>query len=357
MFHLRDRELSLAIVRELRQEEQRLRLMHVCGTHQETVVRFGLDALLREAGVTIVQGPGCPVCVTTPREIEMALALAREGITVATYGDMVRVPGASGSLAAVKAQGGDVRIVYDVHEAVALAREGRETVFVAAGFETTAPATAAALLQNPPETFSVLSCHRLIPPALETLLGLGEVALDGIIDPGHVSVIIGIEPYRALSRSFGIPQVIAGFEPLDVLMAVRMLARQVKEGRCEVENEYSRAVSPEGNRRAQDILHRVFIPTDAPWRGFSVIPRSKLVLRPAFARYDAERRYSDLLDVPGEKKLSEPPGCRCGEVLRGLVPPHACSLFGDQCRPEHPVGPCMVSREGSCHIEFRYGHD
>jgi len=357
MFHLRDRELSLAVVRELQREGQRLRIMHVCGTHQDTVVRFGLDALLREAGVSIVQGPGCPVCVTTSGEIEMAVALAREGVIVATYGDMVRVPGISGSLASVQTRGGDVRVVYDVHEAVALARGGRETVFVAAGFETTAPATAAALLRDPPETFSVLSCHRLIPPALEAILSLGEVALDGIIDPGHVSVIIGVEPYRSLSRSFGIPQVIAGFEPLDVLMAVHMLARQVREGRCEVENEYSRAVDPEGNTRAQDILHQVFTPVDAPWRGFSTIPRSKLALRPAFARYDAERRYPEVLDPVREQEDVQPPGCRCGEVLRGLLPPRDCALFGKACTPEHPVGPCMVSREGSCHIEYRYGHD
>ncbi len=357
MFQLRDKELARAVVERLKARDDRLTVMHVCGTHQDTIVRHGLDGMLEECGVRIVQGPGCPVCVTTPREIEMAIALAEAGVTVATFGDMLRVPGDDGSLQKVKAEGGDVRVVYDINEAINIAEQGTEVVFIAVGFETTAPTTASALRSDPPDTFSVLSCHRLIPPAIEAILAAGEVALDGIIAPGHVSVIIGASPYEPLSRRHHIPQVVAGFEPVDVLMGIWMLARQVDEGRNEVENEYRRVVSPEGNQRAQRAIDEVFEPVDAPWRGFPVIPASKLALRPRFAPHDASRRYADLLAPLREHEFEEPPGCICGDVLRGVCPPEACNLFGTRCTPRHPVGPCMVSREGSCNIAFRYSHD
>jgi hydrogenase expression/formation protein HypD len=357
MFHLRDKELSRSIIRDIKKTDLPLRIMHVCGTHQDTIVRFGLERLLRDVRVSIVQGPGCPVCVTTPYEIEQAIALARAGMTVTTYGDMLRVPGVADSLASVKAQGGDVRVVYDVHDAVSLARDGCEVVFVAAGFETTAPATASVLLQNPPRGFSVLSCHRLIPPAITAILGMGEVALDGIIDPGHVSVIIGIEPYRPISQTFSIPQVIAGFEPVDVLMAIRMVAHQILEGRCEVENEYARVVRDAGNPKAKAALNEVFSVVDSPWRGFASIPNSKLALKSSFADHDAAIRYEEILAPLQDRDFHEPPGCRCGAVLRGIMPPEECALFGDPCTPLHPVGPCMVSREGSCNIAYRYGYD
>jgi hydrogenase expression/formation protein HypD len=357
MFHLRDKGLSDSIIRDIKEMGQPLRVMHVCGTHQDTIVRFGLERLLRNAQVAIVQGPGCPVCVTTPYEIEQAIALARAGITVTTYGDMLRVPGATDSLASVRAQGGDVRVVYDIHDALSLARKGREVVFVAAGFETTAPATASILLQNPPPTFSVLSCHRLIPPAIAAILDMGEVALDGIIDPGHVSVIIGTEPYKPISRDYHIPQVIAGFEPVDVLMAIRLLAHQVQDGRCEVENEYSRAVRDDGNSKAQAVLNEVFTVVSGPWRGFASIPHSILSLKSAFVEHDACARYEEVLAPLHDQNFHEPPGCRCGAVLRGILPPDECALFGHSCTPLHPVGPCMVSREGSCNIAYRYDHD
>ena len=357
MFQLRDKELARAIVEQLKSRDERLTVMHVCGTHQDTIVRHGLDGLLEECNVNIVQGPGCPVCVTTPREIEMAIALAEAGVTVATFGDMLRVPGAETSLQTVKARGGDVRVVYDINEAVKLAEQGTEVVFIAVGFETTAPTTASVLLRELPDTFSVLSCHRVIPPAVEAILQAGEVALNGLIDPGHVSVIIGASPYESISRRHGIPQVIAGFEPIDVLMAVWMLARQVDEGRSEVENEYSRAVSQEGNQRALQAIDEVFEPVDAAWRGFPVIPDSKLALRSCFTEHDASRRYADVLAPVAAMDFKEPPGCICGDVLRGVCTPEECALFAGKCTPQHPVGPCMVSREGSCNIAFRYTHD
>lgn len=357
MFQLRDKELARAVVERLKERDDPLTVMHVCGTHQDTIVRHGLDGMLEEAGVRIVQGPGCPVCVTTPREIEMAIALAEAGVTVATFGDMLRVPGADGSLQAVKTTGGDVRVVYDINEAIKIAEQGTEVVFIAVGFETTAPTTASALRGDLPDTFSVLSCHRLIPPAITAILQAGEVALDGILDPGHVSVIIGTAPYEPISRRHGIPQVVAGFEPVDVLMGIWMLARQVDGGRSEVENEYRRAVSPEGNHRALQAIDEVFEPVDASWRGFPVIPDSKLALRPRFADHDASRRYEDILSPLREQEFEEPPGCMCGDVLRGVCAPEECNLFGKKCTPRHPVGPCMVSREGSCNITFRYSHD
>ncbi len=357
MFQLRDRELARAVVERLRERDEPLTAMHVCGTHQDTIVRHGLDGLLRECDVRIAQGPGCPVCVTTPCEIEMAIALAEAGVTVATFGDMLRVPGAGTSLQTAKARGADVRVVYDINEAVKLAEQGAEVVFIAVGFETTAPTTAAVLLRDLPAGFSVLSCHRVIPPAMEAILAAGEVALDGLIDPGHVSVIIGTSPYEDISRRHGIPQVVAGFEPVDVLMAIWMLARQVDEGRSQVENEYRRAVSREGNPRALRAIDEVFEPVDASWRGFPVIPGSKLALRPRFEEHDAARRYEDLLAPVMDMDFDEPPGCLCGDVLRGVCTPEECALFGKKCTPRHPVGPCMVSREGSCNIAFRYSHD
>lgn len=359
MFRLRDRELSNLIAKKLKEMELDLQIMHVCGTHQDTIVKFGLDGILKECGIKIVQGPGCPVCVTTPEEIEMGIKLAESGITVATFGDMVRVPGTEKSLQSVKAEGGDIRVVYGINEAVELAERnpGREVAFMAVGFETTAPATAAVLLRDIPENFSVVSCHRYTPPAMVKLLGLGEIALDGIIDPGHVSVIIGERGYEEVSRRYGIPQVIAGFEPIDVMMGVWMIARQVEEGRGEIENEYKRCVRYEGNVKALKALDEVFEPKDAKWRGFPLIENSKMAIRKRFEEHDAEKRYEDVLEDMKNMEFREPPGCRCGEVLRGLISPAECPLFGKACRPQSPVGPCMVSVEGACNIDYRYKND
>ena len=355
MIQLRDRTSADKILQRLASMNLNLTLMHVCGTHQDTIVRYGLDTLLKDCGVKIRQGPGCPVCVTTATEIEEAVTLARRGKTVATYGDMLRVPGASGSLADARSEGAKVKVVYSITDAVKLAEQTEdEVVFVAIGFETTAPSTAITLLGKTPGNFSVLSCHRYLPPALEALLGMGELKLQGIIEPGHVSTIIGTKPYEEISKKYRLPQVIAGFEPLDVLMAVYMIARQVQTSKAIVENEYSRTVREEGNPRAVKALSEVFKPGDSKWRGFPSIPRSKMKLKSEFAASNAEERFSDDLKTVIGTEFSEPAGCGCDRVLRGLMEPQECALFGEACTPQRPVGACMVSMEGSCNIEYRY---
>ncbi len=355
MFRYRSEEIAQQIVKKLKALELTLRVMHVCGTHQDTLVRFGLDSMLKEAGVEVRAGPGCPVCVTTAKEIEEAIALARAGKVVATFGDMFRVPGVRESLADVKAEGFDIRMVYSITDCLGIAEKtDKDVVFFSIGFETTAPTPASVILNNPPENFSILSAHRLIPPAMDALIQMGELKIDGFIDPGHVSAIIGAAAYEFLSRNYKIPQVIAGFEPLDLLVAIYMLAMQVHRGEARVENEYARVVKHEGNEKAKRIMEEVFEPCDVSWRGFSVIPGSGLTVKEEFADHDARKRYEDeLSELYSEYK--EPEGCRCGEILRGVVFPDECPLFGTTCTPQHPVGPCMVSREGFCNILFRYG--
>ncbi len=357
MFSLRDKQLADDIIVQLTRAKVNLRFMHVCGTHQDTLVKHGLDVLLKGCGVEIGQGPGCPVCVTTPKEIEEVLLLAKLGKTIATFGDMIRVPGATSSLQQMKTEGCDVRTVYSIEDALQLAanHKEKEVVFMGVGFETTAPTTASVILREPPVNFSVLCCHRLIPPALQAILEMGELRIDGFIEPGHVSTIIGTKPYEFISKDYQIPQVIAGFEPLDLLMGVWMLVRQIQQGTAEVQNEYARAVKSEGNTKAQELLTLVFEPVDVKWRGFPVIPLSGLQLRGKYAAYDARVKYQDELQVISETQFAEPAGCLCGEVLRGLISSKQCPLFGRQCTPENPVGPCMVSSEGNCHILYRYG--
>ncbi len=358
---LRDRERADRILSGIRKGVENvgreLKFMHVCGTHQDTLVRYGLDVLLENVGVRVIQGPGCPVCVTTTGEIEEALALARAGVTVAIYGDMLKVPGASGSLLRVRGEGGDVRVVYSVEDALKIARDdsSKEVVFMGVGFETTAPTTAATILSEPPENFSVVSCHRTVPEALRFIAESGEVKLDGVIEPGHVSVIIGTRPYRFLSEEYRLPQVVAGFEPLDLLSGVYMLVRQVVEGRAEVENEYTRAVREEGNVIAQEMMKEVFRPVDVKWRGFPTIPSSGLEIKDGYEMWNGRKKYEDILEPVREREYPDPPGCRCGDVLRGVLEPHECPLFAKICRPDNPVGPCMVSFEGGCAIEYKYG--
>ena len=353
MLELRNRKVAERIVNQIKALHINLKIMHVCGTHQDTIVRYGLDHLLKTCGVEVIQGPGCPVCVTTPLEIQQAIALAENGVTIATFGDMVRVPAGDTSLEKVRAEGGDVRIVYSIDDARAIA-ETKEVVFLGVGFETTAPSTAVTVLDEP-DNFSVLSFHRYIPPALDALLEMGEIKIDAILCPGHVSTIIGALPYVPLAEKYGIPHLIAGFEPLDVLMAVYMMAKQVQEGRHEVENEYVRCVNTEGNVKAQKVIGEVFEPADASWRGFPPIPQSKMAMRKKYAAYDAAEIYEDVLE--GIEELPEPKGCRCGDVLRGVIYPQQCPLFGRVCTPSNPVGPCMVSIEGACNIEYRYKND
>ncbi len=355
MYRLRDKETAKRIMDKLDEMKLDITLMHVCGTHQDTLMKSGLDTEFARVGVDIRQGPGCPVCVTPPKEVEEVLALARAGVIVTAFGDIMKVPGENGSLNDAKAEGSDVRIVFGVDDAVAIAKKTRkEVVFMGIGFETTAPTTASALLSDPPENFSVMSCHRTVPPALAAIIGMGEVRLQGMIQPGHVSAIIGTRPYEFLSTKHRIPQVVAGFEPLDMMMGVYMLARQIEQGRAEVENEYSRVVHTDGNPTAVKAMDNVFEPSDVLWRGFPVIAGSGLAIRRRFEEHDGRKRFEDILRPVEEKEYGEVEGCRCGEMLRGILTSEECPLFGNACTPMTPMGPCMVSREGTCYIAHRY---
>ena len=353
MFRFRDEATAKKVIDSISKYELDVRFMHVCGTHQDTLVRFGLEDMLKDTGVEIRQGPGCPVCVTTTKEIVEAIVLAESGATVAVFGDMMAVPTPIGSLADAKAKGADVRVVYSVEDAIKLAPQVKEAVFMSIGFETTSPTTASVMLNPLPSNFSVVSCHRLLPPALEALFNLGEVRIDGLIQPGHVATIIGTRPFERFSTERGIPQVVAGFEPLDLLVAVFMMCKQIAEGRHEVENEYGRVVRAEGNPKAMAMLEKVFEPVDRNWRGFPVLPKSAYELRKEFDAHNARVKFHDVLrSAPVVKE--ELGGCRCGEVLRGIITSQQCPVFGKGCSPKRPMGPCMVSREGSCNIAFRY---
>ena len=355
MFKYRDEETAKKILKGIADMGVKAKFMHICGTHQDTIVRFGLEEMLRDAGVEIAQGPGCPVCVTTSREVADAITLARNGVTVTAFGDMMRVPTTIGSLFDAKADGADVRIVYSIDDAVAMAKaQEKPLVFVGVGFETTAPSTCVPL-HSPdcPDNFSVYSCHRICPPVLDMLLSLGESTIDGFIEPGHMAVITGLSMFRPRSEIHGLPQVVAGFEPLDILMSCYMLCKQIREGRAEVENEYTRLVKPEGNPIALRLMKETFEPVDRSWRGFPVIPKSALSLKPEFAEHDATKVHEDILALAPEVK-EEANGCRCGDVLRGLIKSEQCPMFGKGCKPTSPMGPCMVSAEGNCNIAYRF---
>lgn len=352
----RDPTLARALVEQIRHEATHpIRIMEFCGGHTHAIFRFGLRELLADA-VELRSGPGCPVCVTASADLDRAIALAdAPDVLLATFGDMVRVPGSAGDLQAARARGADVRIVYSPADAVALAREHpqREVVFLGVGFETTAPGIAAALLQAEAErvpNFSVLSLHKLTPPATRAILAAGEIALDGILGPGHVSAIIGSAAWEFLPREYGIPVAISGFEPLDLLSAIAALVRAAIHDEPAVINTYARGVRPQGNPVALDLLARVFEVDTAEWRGFGNIPTSGLSLRATFAHRDAARRFP--VEVTPSR---EPPGCRCGEVLRGVIAPPECALYGRLCTPRHPIGPCMVSAEGACAAYYQYG--
>jgi len=305
-------------------------------------------------GLEVRSGPGCPVCVTSVSEVQAAIeiALSRKAV-LTTYGDMFRVPALRGmSLMKAKAKGADVRIVYSISDSVKLAEKlGVEVVHFAIGFETTAPTTAAELIRGVPENFSVIVSHRLIPPAMEYLLKSGDVAIDGFLCPGHVSTIIGSEPYEPIAKAFKKPMVVGGFEPLDVLASILMILEQMRDGRCEVEIEYSRSVKREGNVKAKRFMEEVFEPCDGDWRGIGVIPSSKLRLREGYERFDALKRFD--VELSFEEEM--PRGCRCADVLKGLIYPWECPLYNKACTPLTPIGPCAVSVEGACHIAMKHG--
>ena len=350
---LRDPELVRRLAARLRgMAAPAAALMEVCGTHTVAIARHGIREALPE-GVRLISGPGCPVCVTPQEQIDLFIALGGlDGVRLATFGDMVRVPGTERSLEQARAEGAEVLIVYSPMDAVeAAAREPeRQVVFFGIGFETTAPAVALAVLEAQRRglgNFSVLCAHKLIPPAMMALLE-SEVAIDGFICPGHVSTIIGSNAYRPIAER-GKACVVAGFEAADVLRAVEMVLRQIAEGRSEVESEYTRAVRSEGNRKAQELLERVFRVVDARWRGLGEIPASGYELAEEFADLDAAKRFE--VEAPRSR---EPSGCRCGDVLRGAIEPPECGLFGRECTPRSPVGACMVSSEGACQAWYRY---
>jgi hydrogenase expression/formation protein HypD len=329
-------------------------LMEICGGQTHTIMRYGLDELL-PPGVQLVHGPGCPVCVTPLETVDMAIAIASQpDVTFVSYGDMLRVPGSCSDLFRVKAAGGDVRVVYSPAEAVKIARAlpGRRVVFFAIGFETTAPANAMAAWQAKREglkNFSMLVSHVLVPPAIRLLLRSPRNRVQGFIAPGHVCTVVGYREYETLAREFHVPIVVGGFEPVDLLEAICMLVVQLEAGRAEVENQYARSVSYEGNLPAQRIMEEVYEVCDRKWRGIGPIPGSGLRLRPEFAEFDAEKVFG-----LGQTRVEEPAECISAEVLQGLKKPVDCPAFGKRCTPDNPLGAPMVSAEGACAAYYQY---
>jgi len=362
----RDGEVAQTLARKiaaLAQPQRSYSFMEFCGGHTHAISRYGLTDLL-PPNVRMVHGPGCPVCVLPIGRIDMAITLAlQHGVILCSYGDTLRVPASNGlSLLKAKAQGGDIRMVYSTLDALQIARANptRHVVFFAIGFETTTPPTALALLQAAREgldNFSALCCHVLTPAAITQILESpevrqwGTVPLDGFIGPAHVSTVIGSQPYEFFAEEYRKPVVIAGFEPLDVMQAIAMLITQVNEGRAEVENEFARAVSREGNRKAQEKVAEVFeLRSEFEWRGLSVVPYSALKIRDKYAHWDAERRF----DLP-YRSVPDNKACECGAILRGVKRPQDCKIFGTVCTPENPIGSCMVSSEGACAAHYSYG--
>ncbi|HOP40668.1 MAG TPA: hydrogenase formation protein HypD [Geobacteraceae bacterium] len=349
------RGLAQLIARLAEGRDKPLTFMEVCGTHTMAIYQFGIRSLL-PPGVRLISGPGCPVCVTPVGYVDRAVAYARRPDTiVATFGDMLRVPGSSSSLMQERARGGDIRIVYSPLDAVALAEKNREKrlVFLGVGFETTAPTIAGAILtadSRGVDNFFVLASHKTIPIPMRILSADPKLGIDGYLCPAHVSAIIGAEAYRFLAKEHGVPCVVTGFEPADILQGVAMLVSQVVERRSRVENQYRRFVTQEGNSKARELVNQVFVPSDAVWRGLGIIPGSGLEIAPVFARFDAEKALPVEVEEP-----REPEGCLCGEVLKGKITPFDCPLFGSACTPERPVGACMVSSEGSCAAAYKYG--
>lgn len=329
-------------------------LMEICGGQTHSIVRHGIDRMLPD-GVTLLHGPGCPVCVTPAGVIDAAVAIASRPDTIlCSFGDMLRVPGGQGSLLSAKARGADVRMVYSPLDALDLARANprREVVFLAIGFETTAPTTAMTVLQaerDGVDNFSLLVSHVLVPPAIEALLDAPGNSVQGFLAAGHVCTVMGYQAYEPIARRHRIPIVVTGFEPLDLLQGILMCIRQLEDGRTEVENAYRRVVQRDGNRAAQDALARVFTVQPQRWRGIGEIPASGLGLAPAYARFDALRRFPDV-DVPAERSGE----CISGEILRGVKKPFDCPAFGSRCTPERPLGATMVSSEGACAAYYRY---
>ncbi len=329
-------------------------IMELCGGQTHAIVRFGVDELL-PGSITLVHGPGCPVCVTPIELIEKAIEIAsRPDVIFCSFGDMLRVPGRSKDLLTVKAEGGDVRIVYSPIDALTIARQNpaREVVFFAVGFETTAPANAMAVYQAAQQrvgNFSLLVSHVLVPPAMEAILSSPANRVQGFLAAGHVCTVMGYTEYEPVARRYRVPIVVTGFEPLDILQGIYMCVLQLEQGRSEVENQYTRSVRREGNRPAQDLISKVFRVVPRKWRGIGEIPRSGLALQPLYAGFDAETRFG-----VADRTADESPDCISGAILQGLKKPFECPAFGTGCTPEHPLGATMVSSEGACAAYYRY---
>ncbi len=352
----RNKELVQGLLKRISAYDFPALFMEVCGTHTVSLFRFGIRGML-PPNIKVISGPGCPVCVTAQQDIERALALAGLPDSILlTFGDMMKVPAKTGSLEKKRAEGADIRVVYSPLDALKIARENphKLSIFLAVGFETTAPGVASVILRAREEkmdNFKVFSLHKLIPPAMRALLEMGEINIKGFICPGHVSTIIGAKPYRFIPEEYGIPCVIAGFEPLDILQSIYMLLDMLDKGEADVKIQYRRAVREEGNPQALDIMWRVFERRDALWRGLGYLPSTALGIKEEYKNYDAERLLEGL-DIP---QVEENPLCKCGEVIRGVKEPSECPLFRKVCTPSYPIGPCMVSSEGTCAAHYKYG--
>ncbi|MBI5238478.1 MAG: hydrogenase formation protein HypD [Deltaproteobacteria bacterium] len=352
----RDKEKAQALLIAIRKtSKKKVNIMEICGTHTHSIAKYGIKNALPES-INLISGPGCPVCVTSASDIERIIEFSRseKNAIIATFGDMMRVPGKTSTLMEERSMGADVRVVYSPLGAIDIAKENpeKQVVFYSVGFETTAPTVAATLIKAKEEglgNLSALSLHKLTPPAMKALMDGGGVNIDGFICPGHVTAIIGAGAYEFLASRYKSPCVVAGFEPLDVLMGLLMLTRQLEEGRAEIEIEYNRVVSWEGNLMAQEVLNTVFEPCDAVWRGIGSIPLSGLRIKDGFSSLDAEKRFSIK-----SCEADEPKGCMCGEVLKGIAAPEECPLFASTCTPDYPAGPCMVSSEGTCAACYKY---
>jgi hydrogenase expression/formation protein HypD len=354
----RDQNLAAALAKRIAKESagKDWKVMEVCGGHTHTIYKYGIEDLL-PPNVELVHGPGCPVCVIPMGRVDDGIAVAKtDGVIFTCFGDMMRVPGSTGSLLNAKAEGADVRMVYSPLDALKLARENpdREVVFYAIGFETTAPSTALTILRAAEEgvsNFSVFCNHVTIVPPMKAILDSPDLRLDGFLGPGHVSTVIGIRPYEFVAKRYGKPVAVVGFEPLDILQGVHMVIQQINDGRCEVENQYRRIVRDDGNPRALEVLRQVFkLRPHFEWRGLGFISLSALALREEFAHLDAELRF----EVPGVR-VADPKACQCGEVLKGVLKPWECKVFGTACTPETPIGTCMVSSEGACAAYYNFG--
>ena len=352
----RQPELAKKLVETIhRNSKKHIRLMEFCGGHTVSIFKYGIRELLPDT-IEMLSGPGCPVCVTSNADLDKAIALAHlPDVIITSFGDMIRVPGSYSSLQSARSEGCDVRIVYSVMDAIQIAKENpdKSVIFIGIGFETTTPTVAAGVLQAEQEqirNFFVLSLSKICPPIMKSILDLGEVRLNGIVCPGHVSAVIGSRPYQFIADDYDISCVISGFEPLDILLCVDMLVEQIENEDYRVEIAYRRGVKPEGNPQAVKLMDAVFETADADWRGIGIVPSSGLRLRNVYGGFDAEKNFD--ID-PGP--VREHQGCQCGSILRGISTPPDCPLFRTSCTPEHPVGPCMVSSEGSCSTYYQYG--